>query len=280
MKYINYKKKGKCAVLTDGITETIVTCDFGSRIISFRRVGGQNLLFEDTQGAVTLGGEYFDKTYGLGAKWQLHGGHRLWKSPEDYTSYELDNNPVEVTENADGSVSFSSPVDKITNLKKTLILSYEKGELKIVQQIMNTGDKTIDKIAAWGITAMAAGGVARIPFNRLDKSSLLPDRCVCLWGYSSFTDERLSLTDNELKVTYKKGLPPLKVGVYGSGGEYTVNGETFKMRLASANRGAPDFECNMEIYTNSHYTEFESVGSATTLSPNETVESVIYWSIK
>src|ERR1700751_4892698 len=68
-----YKGWKNCYRITNGEIEAIVTGDVGPRIIRFAFVGGQNL-FKEFPDQLGKSGE---------EKFQLRGGHRVWKAPED-----------------------------------------------------------------------------------------------------------------------------------------------------------------------------------------------------
>src|SRR5436853_500555 len=76
-----------CYRVTNGEIELIVTGDVGPRIIRFGFVGGQNLFKEFPDQLGKTGEE----------KFQLRGGHRVWKAPEDaVATWAPDNVPVEI----------------------------------------------------------------------------------------------------------------------------------------------------------------------------------------
>src|SRR5437588_701949 len=68
-----YKGWNNCYRVSNGEVELIVTGDVGPRVIRFGFVGGQNLFKEFTDQMGMSGEE----------KFQLRGGDRVWKAPED-----------------------------------------------------------------------------------------------------------------------------------------------------------------------------------------------------
>ena len=62
-----------CYLITNGTVELIVTSDVGPRVMRYALVGGQNL-FKEFPDQLGKSGEQ---------KFQLRGGHRVWKAPED-----------------------------------------------------------------------------------------------------------------------------------------------------------------------------------------------------
>ena len=88
-----YKGWANCYKVSNGEVELIVTADVGPRIMRYGFVGGQNLLKEYTDQLGKSGEE----------KFQLRGGHRVWKAPEDpIATWAPDNVPVQVTVNPQG----------------------------------------------------------------------------------------------------------------------------------------------------------------------------------
>ena len=70
---IEYKGWRNCYRVSNGEVELIVTGDVGPRVIRFGFVGGQNVFKEFPD---QLGGSREEK-------FQLRGGDRVWKAPED-----------------------------------------------------------------------------------------------------------------------------------------------------------------------------------------------------
>src|SRR5271169_4227370 len=68
-----YKGWSNCYRVSNGEVELIVTGDIGPRIIRFGFIGGQNLFKEYPEQLGKSGEE----------KFQLRGGSRIWKAPED-----------------------------------------------------------------------------------------------------------------------------------------------------------------------------------------------------
>jgi len=68
-----YRGWPNCYRVSNGDIELIVTGDVGPRIIRFGFVGGQNL-FKEFSDQLGRSGE---------DKFQLRGGDRVWKAPED-----------------------------------------------------------------------------------------------------------------------------------------------------------------------------------------------------
>jgi hypothetical protein len=84
---VEYKGWHNCYRVSNGEIEAIVTADVGPRIIRFGFVGGQNL-FKEFAEQLGKTGE---------AEFQLRGGSRVWKAPEDpVATWAPDNVPVAI----------------------------------------------------------------------------------------------------------------------------------------------------------------------------------------
>jgi hypothetical protein len=82
--------------VSNGEVELIVTGDVAPRIIRYGFVGGQNL-FKEFPDQLGKSGE---------KEFQLRGGDRVWKAPEDpVATWAPDNVPVEITVTATGLVA-------------------------------------------------------------------------------------------------------------------------------------------------------------------------------
>src|SRR5947209_249176 len=101
-----YKGWKSCYRITNGEIEAIVTGDVGPRIIRFAFVGGQNL-FKEFADQLGKSGE---------EKFQLRGGDRVWKAPEDpVATWAPDNVAVEIQITATGLIA-REPVEPLTKL--------------------------------------------------------------------------------------------------------------------------------------------------------------------
>ena len=75
IKEVHYDAWGNCLRLSNGFIETIVSIDYGPRVVSFRLVEGKNVLFEDRNQSYTVSGPEMDEHYGTGAVFYRRGGH-------------------------------------------------------------------------------------------------------------------------------------------------------------------------------------------------------------
>lgn len=178
-KEATYLPWGKVLEMTDGVIDLKVTLDIGPRVIYLALKGGVNVMYEDVDSNCTKGGEYFDCHFGKDAAWQIIGGHRLWKSPEDLASYYPDQNPVKYEVLGD-KVIFMSEVESTTDLIKSIAIEMlGGGRVKLYHEFFNGGDKTFTG-ALWGLTVLKPGGKLLIPTNDRGEG-FLPTRNYVLW---------------------------------------------------------------------------------------------------
>src|SRR3974390_2293988 len=107
---VPYKGWPNCYRVTNGDIELIVTGDVGPRIIRFGFINGQNLFKEYPEQLGKSGEE----------KFQLRGGDRVWKAPEDpIATWAPDIVPVEIRVTPAGRVA-REPVEPLTQLQKEI----------------------------------------------------------------------------------------------------------------------------------------------------------------
>jgi hypothetical protein len=109
---VEYKGWKDCYRVANGEIELIVTGDVGPRIIRFGFVGGQNLFKEFTDQLGKSGEGTF----------QLRGGDRVWKAPEDtIATWAPDNVPVEIQLTPTGLIA-REPIEPL-KLQKEIEIS-------------------------------------------------------------------------------------------------------------------------------------------------------------
>jgi len=108
-----YRGWANCYRVSNGEIEVMVTSDVGPRIIRFGFVGGPNLFKEFPDQLGRTGEE----------KFQLRGGDRVWKAPEDpIATWAPDNVPVDVRVTPNGLIA-REPIEPLTNLQKEIEIS-------------------------------------------------------------------------------------------------------------------------------------------------------------
>ncbi|MDR3264189.1 MAG: hypothetical protein LBT30_07765 [Clostridiales bacterium] len=271
-KLCQYKSFGKCAELTDGRTKALITLDVGPRIIYYG-TDERNVFFEDTDGLVTNGGEYFDKNFKKGEAWHIYGGHRMWKSPEDDASYVPDNYPVEYAPFKDGA-EFTQKLQPNTKLIFSMkVTMKDGGGLTVVHAVKNAGKYTAN-ISVWSITVMKDGGTEIIPLNTAD-TGFLPNNFFAYWAYNDVNDKRLTALDGYLFLKQDPSAArPFKLGLLNKKGAaaYLTDGLLFVKKFGYINGAVyPDNNCNFETYTSNLILEIETLSPLFAVEPGTQV---------
>ncbi|HUK19917.1 MAG TPA: hypothetical protein VLW65_26030 [Bryobacteraceae bacterium] len=273
---INYKGWPNCYRISNGEIEAVVTGDVGPRVIRLGFVGGQNL-FKEFSDQIGKTGE---------PAFQLRGGHRLWKAPEDpVASWAPDNVPVEITVTKSGVVAME-PVEPLTKLQKEIAVEMaDTGtSLTVRHRLINHGLFPLE-YSAWGLTMMAPGGTAITGFPPRGKhpQQLEATNPLVMWAYTDLSDPRWKFTRKYMMLrqdpanaeAQKLGLFNRKTWV-----AYVLNGEMFlKQTVADPALPYPDFGCSFETFTNNEFLEIETLSPLTKVPPAGSVSHVEHWSV-
>lgn len=242
-----------------------ITLDVGPRIISLKKHGGSNIMFEDTADAIS---KDCSAVYGEGKFWHIYGGHRIWMSPENESTYYPDNAPVAYYLTDNGAI-FMPPPWQNKEVQPTLEIAFlAEGGADIIMGLTNLSD-TVKDLCLWSLTVLKSGGLleAYLPTN---DTGYLANRNLVFWPYTDIKDERLTLSNDKIFIKSSVlATEPLKIGYHNPKikTKYTL-GDTVFIKTAQTPAGAyPDFYCNVETYTNNLIHEVE------TLSPIVAVEA-------
>ena len=272
----NDSELGRVLWMTDGQTELAVTLDVGIRVIHLSCAGMQNLLYRQpadcSDGLQTPDG------------WRIFGGHRFWAAPESEKSYYPDQQPLEYALAGDG-VILCQPIDPWTGLQKTLTLHFcPDGSIRAEHRLTNCSDHPVEA-AAWGVTTMAGGGTAQIPFaGRVTETEQYnPERVVSLWGTTSLGDERICFTKDGISATHLPSDDYFKIGLYSFAGKMTM--QNFEQEFELSIKPLPmedcaDLGCNLELYMNRHVMELESLGKRTLMQLGQSAEHTEIWRVR
>jgi hypothetical protein len=281
VEYRGWKRNLK---LSNGEVELIATLDVGSRIISYKLVGGRNV-FKEYDDQMGRSGE---------SEWIIRGGHRLWTAPEDTTrTYALDNAPITYERVGDG-IRLVSADDPQYGIRKEidLTLAPRGSQVKLVHRITNTGSQATE-LAPWAPTVMAPGGMEIIPMppkkphpgspkNAGSPADFAPDRLWILWPYTDLSDARWKLGARFVTLTQRPGTEPTKLGIrHRTGGVGYLNDRTLFIKSFGYHEGQryPDGGVNYETFTNGDMLEMESLGPLQTLEPGRSVEHAETWEL-
>lgn len=267
-------KWGQVLWLSDENIELGAALEFGLRIVHVSCKGMENLFYEQpadlSDGFVNPNG------------WRLYGGHRLWFAPESPDSYAPDNAPVTWSQEADGSVLLTQPVDPVLQLVKTIRIRFlGESRVELEQGIQNVSDHAVTG-AVWSVNSLACGGVAEIPFAPKGENSYAPERLVSLWGETNLHDPRLHFGKTGLTATYVDIPDYLKIGMYCCQGCAVLrgHGQVFALSFpAEPKECYADNGCNFELYMNQRFIELETLGQKTCLQPGQTAYHKEIWHI-
>lgn len=269
---------GNCLKLENGLTELLVTLDFGPRIIHFSICGKDNMFYEDLEKKTI--GKKFD-VYG-GDQLRLYGGHRLWISPEIMPRcYHPDNGSVHYKETEDGS-EFTAPVEKMNGIEKSMIVMMSEDEpaVTVHHVIKNCGQWDLE-LAPWALTMLAKGGKAVIPMPK-SQTGFLPNRNISLWDYSRMDDERVHWGHDYIVLTQNETPAAFKLGLNNEAGwaAYFNREQLFiKFFEPDINGLYPDNGCCYETYTSDAFLESESLGQITLLEPGSFATHTEGWEL-
>ena len=261
MDIVPYAGWSRCAKLTLGGLELIVTLDVGPRVIHFGFAGGENEFVVHEKTAGRTGDQEFHS----------YGGHRFWMAPEDPLKIGIpDNGPVEFREE-DGWTVFVQAEDKWHIQKEIWIRGDSGGGVLVHHRLHNRGAYPVE-LALWGLTQMATGGelfIPQAPFVPWTEK-LLPARPLTLWGYTDMSDPRYTWGESVIRLRQDGSLGPTKFGALVQQGyaAYANRGRVFLKRFGFEEGAVyPDFNSNFESYTRQDMLEVESLGPMLTVPP-------------
>jgi hypothetical protein len=272
---------GKIITIDNGKIEFSVSLDVGPRIISLKVKGGFNLLYEDKEDSIN---KDCSSIYGNVEKWHIYGGHRLWLSPENISTYYPDNNKIsyELTEN--GIIVYPNKW-KIIDVQPQILIEFTgENNLKITHKMRNLGAKR--KLCLWSLTAMKAGGEMTFYLSKED-TGYLANRNIVLWSYDDINDERFNLKNDRITAkSYVNKENPFKVGAFSENihVEYVLEKEGKKCHFIKETVGKtdetyPDYNCNFECYFNDKIHELETLSHIQEVEKNEIIEHIENWQI-
>lgn len=271
-----YKGWPNCYRVSNGEIELVVTGDVGPRVIRFGFIGGQNLFKEYPEQLGKSGEE----------KFQLRGGDRVWKAPEDpIATWAPDNVPVEVRVTPTGLVA-REPIEPLTKLQKEIEVSMAASgpTVTVNHRIANHSLFPLE-FAPWALTMMAQGGMAVTGFPPRGKHpiNLEATNPLVMWAYTDLSDTRWKFTKKYMTLRQDpNNSEAQKLGMFNpdTWAAYLLNGEAFVKR-ATANPASnyTDFGCSFETFTNNEFLEMETLGPMTKVQPGQTVEHVERWGL-
>jgi hypothetical protein len=273
---VTWQGWSNCYLVSNGDVELIVTSDVGPRIMRYAFIGWQNF-FKEFAEQLGKSGE---------PKFQLRGGHRVWKAPEDpIATWAPDNVSIQVQITAQGLVA-REPVEPLTGLQKEMeiVLAPEGSNVTVTHRIYNRGLFPLE-FSVWAMSMMTPGGVAISGFPPRGKHPevLAATNPLVMWAYSDLSDKRWLFTKKYLGLRQDAGdAEPQKLGLFNAKtwAAYLVHDDLFVKRYeAEPGKKYPDFGCSFETFTNGEFLEIETLGPMTRVEPNGSVAHVERWSL-
>jgi hypothetical protein len=272
----SYKGWQRCYRISNGEVEVIVTGDVGPRVIRFGFVGGQNFFKEYPEQLGKSGEQAF----------QLRGGDRVWKAPEDpVATWAPDNTAVEIQMTPTGLIA-REPVEPLTKLQKEIEISMAVSgtAVTVSHRIANRSLFPLE-FAPWALTMMAQGGtvITGFPPRGTHPANLEATNPLVMWAYTDLSDPRWKFTRKFLTLRQDpNNANAQKLGLFNSDtwAVYLLNGEAFLKRAkADPTKAYTDFGCSFETFTNNEFLEIETLGPMSKVLPEHTAEQVEHWGL-
>lgn len=242
----------------------------GPRILGYSRPG-RPALFADLPAATVT-----DPTVGT---YHLLGGHRLWRAPEEPSvTYQPDDDGARATPLVDGVELVGAPdTDGVTKR----IVVRQRGEVTIVDHVLENGGSSPIRTAPWAITQLAPGGTAILPQPAGDPASRLPDRRLVLWPYADLGDPEIRFTDHVISIEGSTRVSRFKIGFANQRGWLAYHrGDQLFVKwgpLHDDDADHVDLGCTAECYRDERFVELETVGPSVTLAPGDVVHHREAW---
>jgi hypothetical protein len=261
---IAYQGWPNCYRVSNGEVELVVTADVGPRVIRY--------------------GEQLGKTGE--AEFQLRGGARVWKAPEDpIATWAPDNQPVEMELAADG-LTAREPIEPLTRLQKeiSIHLASAGSQVTVIHRIANHSLFPLE-FSVWAMSMMAQGGtvITGFPPRGTHPKDLVATNPLVMWAYTDLSDPRWKFTKKYMMLRQDpKNSNAQKLGMFNPNtwAVYVLKGEAFvKQAQADPARTYPDFGCAFETFTSNEFLEIETLGPLTKAQPGQSLEHVEHWSL-
>lgn len=274
---VTYLGAPNCIRLSNGSVELILSTDFGPRILRYAPVGSkpEENVFGTVAGVTA--------TTPLG-EWWIRGGHRLWHAPEAKPrTYEPDNDPVSF-EVVGNTVKLKQAVEKTTHIQKEMwvTLDPKSSRVTVVHRLTNKSFFAVD-MACWALSVMNTNGRGIFPQEpyRSHDDELLPARPMVLWSYTNLKDPRWMFGATLFTLTQDpNNKEAQKIGILNKQGwaAYSRKGLLFLKRFRyEEGKTYPDYQSNMETFTNDAILEIETLGSLERVQPEQTITHVEEW---
>ncbi|MFM9871983.1 MAG: hypothetical protein ACKVQS_00795 [Fimbriimonadaceae bacterium] len=273
---VTFGEFGECVRCSNENVEVVCTVEMGSRIISYKKLDGENVLGTCLDNVIASEiGEY-----------HILGGHRLWIAPENWpVTYAPEDEAATWIVHSETSLELVQPVEKHSKTQKRILISLGEGsEVRLEHSVTNVGADVVT-LAPWALTIMRSGGTVWIPnetFGAHGPENLLPNRQWITWPYTDLSDPRYEFKSDSLAVHINDNLAgPQKIGLKNGLGwcEYRLPDVTFHKSYSAVLGEYPDMGSNTEIFSAAGFVEIETLGRLETLAPGEVAHHVEVWGL-
>jgi hypothetical protein len=251
----------------------VVTTDTGPRIIHFGPADSDVNLFYQNKAQQGLSG---------GNEWRNYGGHRLWTSPQEGSRpNQADNDPVPY-KIIGNSITLHCPAEKATLIQKeiTITIDSDKPHVSVRHRIYNRSLWPIT-FASWALSMMREGGVEILPIPKDRPRDYMPGYAICFWPWTKPNDKRFTLGGKYIALRHDSNNKDwFKIGFRNTEGwgAYLSQGYMFvKVYKLDSGKVYPDYGSTFETYTDSEFTELETLGALETVNPGLYAEHTEEW---
>jgi len=274
---------GKCLTIKNDTAELLLSLEFGPRILSYKLIDGENVLFEDPDRKISVDDKSIADYYKGCSVWYNYGGGRFWINPEKMPeTYHPDSDPVDFEWLRNGVILIQKPqIENGIQLSMKIELSEDTGGVTVTYLLTNIG-KQPKELAIWGLTSMAPGGAAIIDTGELFEDAA-PNRSFIFWPYSDLRDKRLYLGKRFVTLRQEPGntYNPVNMGINAVNcAGYLNKGYLFMKKYDYAADGIySDLGSSFEMYSCDQYAEINSLGRFGKVVPGDTVSHKEYWDL-
>jgi hypothetical protein len=266
----DYNGFGKSLRIANKQIEIVVTLDIGPRVIKFALPGKENIFEENPPVSEPVHDDV----------WKIHGGHRVWHSPEAYPrSYVPDNIPLDKYERLENGIVLYQKEEPWVQIQKIIDVRVLESHVEVTNTLVNKGAWPIE-MAVWSLTVGAKGGREVVPMVQRN-TGLLANRHIVMWPDSTMNDPRVYwgqkyiVVDNDVnaKGVFKFGYPD----EYGWACYFNHNSCFVKKFQHVQDARYPDFGCSWETYTADWGIELECLSPISTVKPGASLSLREEW---